>query len=115
VFGLFQILGFRFAPRLRDLPDQVLYRAEKGDRYGALNPILQKSIREPLIATQWDDINRLAASLKDGLVVSSLIIAKLQAMQRHNPLQQAIQEIGRIGKTKHILSYIDDEHLRRRV
>lgn len=66
VFGLFQVLGFRSAPCLRDLPDQVLYQAEKGDHYGALNSFLQRSIREMLIATQWDDINRLTASLKDA-------------------------------------------------
>jgi len=36
IFGLFEILGYRFAPRLRDLPDQVLYRARKGADYGAL-------------------------------------------------------------------------------
>jgi len=65
--------------------------------------------------SQWDDLNRLAASLKDGLVRPSLVVSKLQAMQRQNPLQQAIQELGRITKTWHILSYIDDQAFRRRV
>lgn len=36
-------------------------------------------------------------------------------MQRQNPLQQAIQELGRIGKTGHILHYVDDPPFRRRV
>jgi TnpA family transposase len=36
-------------------------------------------------------------------------------MQRQNPLQQALQEVGRVAKTRHILSYVDDERLRRRV
>jgi hypothetical protein len=63
----------------------------------------------------WDDLNRLAASLKDGLVRPSLVVSKLQAMQRQNPLQQAIQELGRIAKTAHNLEYIDDEQFRRRV
>ncbi len=115
MFGLFSMLGFRFAPRLRDLPDQTLYRARKGAEYGVLAPILKKDIREGLIVDHWDDLNRLAASLKDGLVRPSLIVSKLQAMQRQNPLQQAIQELGRIAKTAHILEYIDDEQLRRRV
>ena len=115
MFGLFSMLGFRFAPRLRDLPDQTLYRARKGADYGVLAPILKKDIREGLIVDHWDDLNRLAASLKDGLVRPSLVVSKLQAMQRQNPLQQAIQELGRIAKTAHILEYIDDEQLRRRV
>jgi TnpA family transposase len=115
MFGLFSLLGFRFAPRLRDLPDQTLYRARKGADYGMLTPVLKKNIREDLIVNHWDDLNRLAASLKDGLVRPSLVVSKLQAMQRLNPLQQAIQELGRLAKTWHILQYVDEPPFRRRV
>ncbi|HEU5383070.1 MAG TPA: Tn3 family transposase, partial [Ktedonobacteraceae bacterium] len=83
--------------------------------YSVLTPVLKKDIREDLIVRHWDDMNRLAASLKDGLVRPSLVVSKLQAMQRQNPLQQAIQELGRIGKTRHILQYVDDPPFRRRV
>jgi len=109
------LLGFRFAPRLRDLSDQTLYRPRKQTDYGVLTPVLKKDIREDLIVRHWDDMNRLAASLKDGLVRPSLVVSKLQAMQRQNPLQQAIQELGRLGKTGHILHYVDDPPFRRRV
>jgi len=115
VFGLFTLLGFGFAPRLRDLPDQVLYRAKKGGDYGALTPVLRQSLRTDLIVRHWDDLNRLAASLHDGMARPSLVVAKLQALQRQNPLQQALQELGRLAKTQHILRYVDDETLRRRV
>ena len=115
VFGLFTLLGFRFAPRLRDLPDQTLYRARKGIDYGVLMPALKKDIRVDLIVQHWDDLNRIAASLKDGLIRPSLLISKLQAKQQQNPIQQALQELGRIAKTLHILEYVDDPALRRRV
>ena len=115
VFGLCTILGKRFAPRLRDLPDQALYRARKVGDYGPLNPLLRQSVRTEPIARRCDDLNRLAASLKDGLATPSLIVSRLQAMQRQNPLQQALQEVGRVAKIRHILSYVDDERLRRRV
>jgi Tn3 transposase DDE domain len=88
----------------------VLFRQNRTDR-----PVLKKDIREDLIVRHWDDMNRLAALLKDGLVRPSLVVSKLQAMQRQNPLQQAIQELGRIGKTGHILHYVDDPPFRRRV
>src|SRR2546427_5668918 len=103
VFGLCTILGKRFAPRLRDLPDQALYRARKAGDYGPLNPLLRQSVRSELIARHWDDLNRLAASLKDGLATPSLIVSRRQAMQRQNPLQQALQAVGRVAKTRHIL------------
>ncbi len=32
-----------------------------------------------------------------------------------NPLQQALQEVGRLAKTLHILDYVDDPAFRRRV
>ncbi len=63
----------------------------------------------------WDDLNRIAASLKDGLIRPSILVSKLQSMQRQNPLQQALQEVGRVAKTLHILEYVDDPALRRRV
>ena len=115
IFGLFTLLGFRFAPRFRDLPDQTLYRARNGADYGVLAPTLKKEIRVHLIMEHWDDLNRIAASLKDGLIRPSILVSKLQSMQRQNPLQQALQELGRVAKTLHILEYVDDPLLRRRV
>lgn len=115
IFGIFTLLGFRFAPRFRDLPDQTLYRAKKGFDYGILMPTLKKDIRVDLIVQHWDDLNRIAASLKDGLIRPSLLVSKLQAKQQQNPIQQALQELGRLGKTLHILQYVDDPALRRRV
>lgn len=115
IFGLFTLLGFRFAPRLRDLSDQTLYRARRGANYGVLAPAFKKDIRDRLIVEHWDDLNRVAASLKDGLLRPSLLVSRLQSMQRQNPLQQALQELGRIAKTWHILEYVDDPAFRRRV
>jgi TnpA family transposase len=48
-------------------------------------------------------------------VAPSLLVAKLQSLRRQNPLQQAIQELGRLPKTRHILSFVDDPAFRRRV
>ncbi len=115
IFGLCEVLGVRFAPRLRDLPDQVIYRAKRGVDYGSLAPVLRRGIRDELVIEHWDKINRVAASLHDGLVAPSLVVAKLQSLRRQNPLQQAMQELGRLPKTRHILSYVDDPVLRRRV
>lgn len=72
-------------------------------------------IGDRLIVEYWDDLNRVAASLKDGLLRPSLLVSRLQSMQRQNPLQQALQEVGRIAKTWHILEYVDDPLFRRRV
>ena len=83
--------------------------------YGALDKVMQRMVREASIVDGWDDMNRMEASFKDGLATPSVVIGKLQSMQRQNPIQQAIQELGRICKTRHILQFIDDEAFRRRV
>ncbi len=66
VFGLCSILCYRFAPRLRDLPDQMLYRARRDVDYRALNPALRQSLRPELLVRHWDDLNRLALLSRTG-------------------------------------------------
>ena len=77
--------------------------------------MFKKDIRDRLIIEHWDDLNRVAASLKDGFLRPSLLVSRLQSLQRQNPLQQALQEVGRIAKTWHIVEYVDDPAFRRRV
>ncbi len=56
---------------------------------------------------------RLADSLKLGRVPATGIMRTLQAGDRPTRLAQAIAEYGRIDKTLHTLTYIDDEAKRR--
>src|SRR5262249_54444169 len=79
VFALFDLLGMQFAPRLRDLGDQRLYRLDRGTAYPTLQPKLKGLIQQPLILARWDDMLRVAGSLKLGWVTASLLISKLQA------------------------------------
>jgi TnpA family transposase len=87
----------------------------EGVDQGVLAPVLRRGIPEEPVIEHWEEINRVAASLDDGLVASSLLVAKLQSLRRQNPLQQAMQELGRLPKTRHIPSYIDDPTLRPRI
>jgi TnpA family transposase len=38
LFGLCALLGIRFTPRLKDLPDQMLSRIDRDADYGVLQP-----------------------------------------------------------------------------
>jgi TnpA family transposase len=40
VFALFHLLGFRFAPRIRELADRRLYVPDKGSTYPALGKLI---------------------------------------------------------------------------
>ena len=62
-----------------------------------------------------DDLLRVAASLKQGVVSASDLIRTLQARPRPATLGRAIGEVGRVAKTLYLLAYIDDEAYRRRI
>lgn len=67
-----------------------------------------------LIRENWDDLLRLAGSLKLGLVQATSIMRTLRINDRPTRLEQAVAELGRIDKTVHSLTYADNESKRRR-
>lgn len=117
IFALFDLLGLQFSPRIRDLADQELYRTSQIqlDAYPKLKSHLQSVIHKERILPHWDEMLRLAGSLKTGRVTASLIVQKLQAYPRQHPLTRALQEYGRLIKTIHILRWYADETNRRRI
>jgi TnpA family transposase len=115
VFALFDLLGMQFAPRLRDIGDQQLYRMSREQKARHLAPRFKGTIKQDLILRHWDDFLRLAGSLKLGWVTASLFISKLQAYPRQNALTRALQEYGRLIKTLFILRYLESEDYRRQI
>lgn len=115
VFALTYLLGFRFAPRIRDLSDVKLFTLNKCDKFSNLNGILKGKINEKIIKDNYDEVLRLASSIKEGTVTSSLIISKLASYSRQNSLAAALREMGKIEKTIFILDYISSEELRRKI
>jgi TnpA family transposase len=114
VFGLFRLLGYRFSPRLADVGGTRLWRFDAQADYGLLDPISTHRLRLQRIAPYWDDMLRLAGSLKLGRVPAAGIMRTLQVGDQPTRLAQAIAEYGRIDKTLHTLRYLDDEAQRRR-
>jgi TnpA family transposase len=115
VFGLSHLLGFRFAPRLRDLADAKLYTIQKPSDFPDLEKLLRGRINTKIIQKNFDDVLRLAHSIREGKVSGSLIMGKLGSYARQNKLATALREMGRIEKTIFILDYISNEALRRRI
>ena len=115
VFALMHLLGFRFAPRIRDLADTKLYIPKKGVSYTALKPMIGAPLLTKHIRTHWNDILRLATSIKQGTVTASLMLRKLGSYPRQNGLAVALRELGRIERTLFILDWLQSVELRRRV
>jgi TnpA family transposase len=115
VFGLMQLLGFRFAPRIRDLKDKNLYVHVDIKAFPTLASIIGGGINIKHIRTQWDDVLRLAASIKQGTVTASLMLRMLGSYPRQNGLAMALRELGRIERTLFTLDWLQNVELRRRV
>lgn len=115
IFGLFSLLGLQFSPRIRDLGDQRLYRMDPAKTYQVVEPLLKGTIKQELILKHWDDLLRVAGSLKLEWVTASLFVSKLQAYPRQNVLARALQEYGRLVKSVFILKYLESEDYRRRI
>lgn len=117
IFALFDLLGLQFSPRIRDLADQQLYRTSSVnlEKYPNLKSHLPGVINTERILKHWDEMLRLAGSLKMGWVTASLIVQKLQAFPRQHPLTRALQEYGRLIKTIHILRWYAEKTHRRRL
>ena len=113
LLGLFRLLGYRFCPRLVDAGGTRFWRIDPKADYGLLNSISKHQLSLKKITPHWDDMLRLAGSLKLGRVPASGIMRTLQAGDRPTRLAHAIAEFGRIEKTLHTLMYIDDEAMRR--
>jgi TnpA family transposase len=71
------LLGFRFAPRIRDLADKKLYVPGRAKSYPALANLVGERLNLNHIRGHWDEILRLTTSISQGTVAASLMLRKL--------------------------------------
>ncbi|MEV0777422.1 Tn3 family transposase [Streptomyces sp. NPDC050428] len=118
-FGLFDLVGKQLSPRIRDLGKITLYRmgakSDYEERFPKAGPLLTKKANLDLVADHWDDLLRLAGSLKYGHATASLIVGKLSASSRQNALAAALKEYGAIRRTIYAAKYLSDEGYRRKI
>src|SRR4051794_38972690 len=82
VFGLFWLLGYQFSPRLADIGDARFWRIDRTADYGPLDSLARHRVDVELIRRNWEDLLRLAGSLKLGRIHAGAIMRVLQAKDR---------------------------------
>jgi TnpA family transposase len=115
VCAVAELLGFNFAPRIKNVLKLQLYSTRAKRSYSSKNysVLPAKKINMELIRPYWSEILRLVASIKLGTSTASQIFKRLNSYSTCNhPLYNALREYGRMVKTLHILRYIDDPELR---
>jgi TnpA family transposase len=107
------LLGYRFAPRIRDLPQKRLYAFTPNATPANVRALVGGKINEPLIERNWPDILRIMATIAAGIVAPSQILRKLASYPRQNELALALREVGRIERTLFMIDWILDAGLQR--
>ena len=117
IFGLTHLLGFSFAPRIKNFKDQQLYGINSSKYYQELGyQVLPKiKINIEIIEENWDDILRFILTIKSRRTTASQLLKRLTSYSKHHKLFTAIKEFGKIIKTDFLLTYIDDVGLRQRI
>lgn len=115
VFALCALLGFRFAPRIRDLPDKRLYVFDDAPAAPTLAPMIARHVRERAIETNWSEIIRLVATIRTGDMTAAHAVTALAATSRQSGLAAALAEIGRIERSIFMLEWMLQPDLRHRV
>ena len=114
VFGLLALLGFRFAPRLRDLKDRRLYAFRGQAVPEVLAGMVGGTVDTDHVRAHWDEALRLAVSVGSGHASASGMLRRLAAYPRQNGLAVALREIGRVERSLFTLDWLRSGELRRR-
>ncbi|WP_433235035.1 Tn3 family transposase [Streptosporangium sp. CA-135522] len=105
--------------RIRDLGKITLVRDDTPTatcaRYPRAGPLLGARWNEDLVAGCWDDLLRVAGSLKYGQTTASLIVGKWSAASRQNIPAAALKEWGTLRRTIHAVRYLSDPVYRRKI
>ena len=115
-FGLLPFFGYRFAPRMRDLRDRRLHLPPGL----AIAPLLahwtdhKNPVDVEHVAAHWEELLRMATSIRAGTVTASAMLKKLSAYPRQNGLAVALRELGRLDRSLYMLRWLLDLDLRRR-
>src|ERR1700674_5625349 len=108
VFAMCRLLGFRFAPRIRDLKEKRLYLLPGMIVPPELASLVTGVIHIRGVSDHWSDLLRLAMSIKTGTVTASVILRKLAAYPRQNGLALALRELGKVERALFTLQWLQD-------
>ena len=117
IFGATYLLGFSYAPRIKNLKKQNIYlfRSRKETDCSDWVIIPDKYINDQLIREHWDDLLRLIATIKLKKTTASDIFRRLNSYSKQHSLYQTLKAFGQIIKSLFILRYIDDLELRQAI
>jgi TnpA family transposase len=114
LFGLCHPLGLTLMPRL-NASKQTLYKLDRTKFYGRLDVVIQSTVDTALIREQWDQLVRVAASLRNHTAPAHVVLQRLASSAPSDRLAKALTALGRALRSLYLLRYIHEEDLRGRM
>ncbi|MGW2370171.1 Tn3 family transposase [Streptomyces sp. NPDC001667] len=103
VFGLAHMLGMELLPRIRNWKDLTFYRVSATVKYRHIGPLFgdpeKDVINWRLIKSYWQDLMRVALSIRERRLSSAALLRRLGNESRRNRIYQAYRELGRVIRT----------------
>jgi len=116
-FSLLDFIDKQFAPHFK----RINHKAENLCGFKALKKYKkllikpQHQLKKKSIKDEWDNIQRIIASLLLGETSQHLIIGKLSSYKRKNKTKEALWEYDKILMSMYLLKFIDDPVMRKNV
>lgn len=121
IFGITHLLGYSFAPRIKDFKEKNLYcfdsktkKEYEKNNYRIL-PNGKNYINVKVIEENWDDVLRFITTIKLRETTASQLLKRLSSCSRKHRIYQSLNEFGKIVRTIFLLKYIDDVKLRQSI
>lgn len=113
--ALANLCGFDLCPRLAGLSKLKLYVPRGFEAPGSLRAIVSPSVSTRTIARGWDDLLRLAASVREGWCSATFILEKFGSAAKGSPAYEAGVGIGKLLRTIYLCDYLSNTDFRREI
>ena len=110
-----KLLGFDLCPRLRDLAERKLYLPRGFIVPDGLEAVTVRRVSLAAIERGWDELLRLAASIRSGRVSATLALQRFGSAAQGDPLHRAAEHLGRLLRTVFLCDYIAIDDFRREI
>ena len=110
-----KLLGFDLCPRLRDLRERKLFVPRGWPVPETLEGVTVRRVSVKAIERGWDDLVRLAASIRAGKVSAAHAIHRLGSAAVGDPLHRAAEHLGRLLRTLFLCDYLAIPDYRREI
>lgn len=112
IYTLAHLMGFELMPRVRNWKELRFYRPTAATTYRHIDVLFDRPGRNvidwALIEKHYRDLMRVAISIRDGRISSSMLMRRLSSNSRRNHVYRAFREVGKVIRTVQLLRFLSD-------